>query len=408
MARTSDYSKNLDKDIQDGMLEESQKSASKEFKDIKKLFAKEPMTAEQFGIYLGGCKIPAKDISDKTIKRYIDKLCKMSNDKIHPAQFMQNQDGVDVYLIQPEFHELLVAMFDTDYFGAKGKPKSGVDVEQQLRAQLAENVEVYLSDDVKAQVKLSHQYLNARLESILSEKIANEIKGMLATIYKADDTIQYQLMLETMDRLVAIRRWMNEWDARVKLIKQEFAKTEQDKEDAKNNAGKFKHKQIQDIFIDVMAAIMAGEKYEYVNEDEEIFYPTLYAAVKMYDITAMPEHELTLWLEEAERNISNSLRYRRINHKAHLVFDENDLLEGKILESIDKIARTQIVSDIADLSPEQYERLNRFMGDASIIEKEAILCKIEQTGDLSLDDKTLQELIDIKDGVELKKKFGMI
>lgn len=36
MARTSDYSKNLDQDIQDGMLEESQKSASKEFKDIKK------------------------------------------------------------------------------------------------------------------------------------------------------------------------------------------------------------------------------------------------------------------------------------------------------------------------------------------------------------------------------------
>ena len=90
------------------------------------------------------------------------------------------------------------------------------------------------------------------------------------------------------------------------------------------------------------------------------------------------------------------------------MFDENDLLEGKILESIDKIARTQIVSDIADLSPEQYERLNRFMGDASISEKEAILCKIEQIGDLSLDDKTLQELIDIKDGVELKKKFGMI
>lgn len=408
MARTSDYSKIFDKDIQDGMLEESQKSASKEFKDIKKLFAKEPMTAEQFGIYLGGCKIPAKVISDKTIKRYIEKLCKMSDGKIQPSQFMQNQNGVDVYLIQPEYHELLVALFDTDYFGAKGKQKLGVDVEQQLRAQLAENVEVYLSDDIKNQVKLAPQFLNARLESILYDKIANEIKGMLATIHQADDTIQYQLMLETMDRLVAIRRWINEWDARMKLIKQEFVETESEKIDAQNNTGKFKHKQLQDIMIDVLAAIMAGEKYKYVNEDEEIFYPTIYAAVKMYDITAMPGHELTKWLEETERNISNSTRYQRINYKAHLVFDENDLLEGKILESIDKIARTQIVSEVVGLSTDQYERLNRVMNDVLISEKEAILCKIEQSGDLSLDDKTLQELIDIKDGVELKKKLGMI
>lgn len=50
---------------------------------------------------------------------------------------------------------------------------------------------------------------------------------------------------------------------------------------------------------------MEGKEYEYISEEEEIFYPTLYAASKMYDITAMPGNELTLWLQEVEENISN-------------------------------------------------------------------------------------------------------
>ncbi|HIT07405.1 MAG TPA: hypothetical protein IAB53_12285 [Candidatus Scybalocola faecipullorum] len=209
---------------------------------------KEPMTAEQFGIYLGGCKAAGDFISDKTIKRYIKKLCKMSEGKITPSKFMKTVDGTDVYIIQPEIQELLVAMFDTDFFGVKGKAKAGIDVKQRLRAQLAENVEIYLDEDIKKQVKSAPQFLNARLEDILTEKINNEVRGMFATINNevrgmfatmqdSDDTIQYQLMLETLDRLVAIRRWMNEWNARINLIKQEFAKTEQEKQDAKNKIG---------------------------------------------------------------------------------------------------------------------------------------------------------------------------
>lgn len=225
MGRTSDYTKQVRNEEYENIAETTKKSA-KSFADIKRMFAKEPMTAEQFGIYLGGCKAAGDFISDKTIKRYIEKLCKMSDGKITTSNFMKTVDGTDVYIIQPEIQELLVAIFDTDFFGAKGKPKAGIDVKQRLRAQLAENVEIYLDEDVKKQVKSAPQFLNARLEDILTEKINNEVRGMFATMQDSDDTIQYQLMLETLDRLVAIRRWMNEWNARINLIKQEFAKTE--------------------------------------------------------------------------------------------------------------------------------------------------------------------------------------
>lgn len=201
---------------------------------------------------------------------------------------------------------------------------------------------------------------------------------------------------------------MDEWNARINLIKQEFAKTEQDKKDAKNKAGLFKHKQLQDILIDVIASLLEGKEYEYISEEEEIFYPTLYAATKMYDITAMPGNELTLWVQEVEKNISNLKKYQYISKKIRLLFDENDYLEKKIVDSIDKIVRTQLVSNESDMPPEQYERLVRFTEDASMEEKKEILCKLEQSGDITLDEQTLKEIMDIKDAVEKKREYGLL
>lgn len=211
MGRTSDYTKQVRNEEYENSVETTKKSA-KSFADIKRMFAKEPMTAEQFGIYLGGCKAAGDFISDKTIKRYIEKLCKMSDGKITASKFMKTVDGTEVYIIQPEIQELLVAMFDTDFFGAKGKPKAGIDVKQRLRAQLAENVEIYLDESVKKQVKSAPQFLNARLEDILTEKINNEVRGMFATMKDSDDTIQYQLMLvDLFKNLTTIFECTPEW-----------------------------------------------------------------------------------------------------------------------------------------------------------------------------------------------------
>ena len=98
MGRTSDYTKQVRNEEYENSVETTKKSA-KSFADIKRMFAKEPMTAEQFGIYLGGCKAAGDFISDKTIKRYIEKLCKMSDGKITASKFMKTVDGTEVYII---------------------------------------------------------------------------------------------------------------------------------------------------------------------------------------------------------------------------------------------------------------------------------------------------------------------
>lgn len=118
MGRISDYAKQVCNQEDERTIET--KKDSKNFTDIKEMYAKEAMTAEQFGIYLGWCKAAKDFISDKTIKRYIEKLCKMSDGKITPSKFMKTVDGTDMYIIEPEIQELLVAMFDT-VFWRQGK-----------------------------------------------------------------------------------------------------------------------------------------------------------------------------------------------------------------------------------------------------------------------------------------------
>ena len=77
------------------------------------------------------------------------------------------------------------------------------------------------------------------------------------------------------------------------------------------------------------------------------------------------------------------------------------------LLSMDK-KKTQLVSNESDMTPEQYERLVRFTEDASMEEKQEILCKLEQSGDLTLDEQTLKEIMKIKDAVEKKREYGIL
>ena len=63
-----------------------------------------------------------------------------------------------------------------------------------------------------------------------------------------------------------------------------------------------------------------------------------------------------------------------------------------------------MVSNESNMTPEQYERLVRFTEDASMEEKQEILCKLEHSGDLTLDEQTLKEIMKIKDAVEKETK----
>lgn len=145
-----------------------------------------------------------------------------------------------------------------------------------------------------------------------------------------------------------------------------------------------------------------------MTENEEIFYIALYADSKMYDIIAIPKHDLTKWLEEMDKNISNMPRYKQIMSVAKMMFYTGDQVGKDTLKSFDKVVRSISCIDArADLSPEQYKRMVRFQEDSMKRQKNNILCQIENP-EFKLDEETLKELLDIKDAINKKRKYGLV
>lgn len=375
------------------------------YENIEAKISKEPISAEELAVYLS-CKrkLSDGDMSEKTIRRYIQKLCRMSKGLLKDSDFKDGNESNSAYLFKPEYHGLLLAFLDTEYFGGKKNDKKLAD-RIVLHEQIAQNVSKYLDLDMQKNIMEDPSYLNALVEGRLSKRITNELAGLLNTMYNSEPAMRYQFMIECLDRLVALRRWMNEWDERINLIRRMFAK---DDEDAVKQAGaegnSFKYDMLDSLMIKLIDAKVHNKEYEYVSDDELLSYPTAYMAMKLYDITGLKDHEIYTILNQIEENVSNDHRYRIIMKKAHLFLDSDDYLEGKILDSLDKIVKSQIISNEADVLPADFNRLIRFIEDTVREDKVDMKDILGDTyTDVVLDRRTIDEIMKVKDRVEKKK-----
>nr|WP_307989823.1 hypothetical protein [uncultured Niameybacter sp.] len=367
---------------------------------------KESISAIELAVYLSylrGLKEP-DCINEKTIRRYIDKLCKMSGRILKTSEFKTGENNA--YEFKPEYHDILIALLDTDYFGGNKNDKK-IEDRAHLHAQIASNIGKYVQGKDRKKLQNDPSYLNANLEAKLMPIITNELTCMLNLMYNADPTIRYQYMLECMDRLVGIRRWMNEWNERIKIIRRSFAGNDVEKiKMADAEEGSFKNDMLDMLMIKVLDARRKNEEYHYITDNEELSYPATYLASKQYDISLLTESSLYQWVKQVEINVSSTMRYQSIMDRLNTVLDKNDLLEGKILNSLDKIVRSEIVAACADVTPYDYNRLIRFTEDSMREDKEKIRDICDEKVDVKLSKEVLDEIMAIKDRVERKKNVG--
>lgn len=170
--------------------------------------------------------------------------------------------------------------------------------------------------------------------------------------------------------------------------------------------GPFKNDMLDMLMIKVLDARRKNEEYHYITENEELSYPATYLASKQYDISKFTEHELYKWFAQAEINVSSSRRYTSIMAGLNNVLDKNDLLEGKILDSLDKIVRSEIVASCTEVTPYDYKKLIRFTEDSIREDKEKIRDICDEKVDVKLDKEVLNQIMAIKDRVERKKNAG--
>jgi len=393
MAGISKYEKNTKEELEGKLTFENENNS---YEDVSMKFGKEAMDASELAVYLSKQRgLENGPLNEKTIRRYITRLCEMSHGMLKESDF---KDG-RAYKFQPGYHDLLMTLLDTDYFGGK-KNENKLSDRIVLHEQVANNINKYLETEIQKKVKEDPSYLNARLESRLSELFENELAGMVHTMYNAESVVQYQFIIEAIDRIVALRRWMNEWEERMQLIRCEFAKGNEEKTNAKLQQGAFKNDSIETLIIKMLAAKVSGKEYQYVMEDEELSYPAVYVSLQLYDIRGRSDHELNEIFTEMERNVSNDKRYQMIMDIASRFFGDNAYLSDKVLTSFSKVLKSQLVVNSCDLNANDYEKVVRFVENAFVRKKEDIYRVLDSKVKVRLDKETLGEILAIKDREE--------
>ncbi len=378
------------------------------YEQVKRKIGKEPIDAKELAVYLSYLKgISNGSLDEKTIRRYIQKLCDMSKGRLKDLDFKQGTSVNSAYLFKPGYHNLLLAFLDTDYFGAKKNDKKLSD-RMVLHEQLAENITKYLDTGMQEKIKSDPSYLNALIEGRLSKCITNELAVMLHIIHNSEPVIRYQFMLEVLNELATVRRWMNEWEERIRLIRGMFVKDDEKNQSQDNvESGDFQYDMLDSLMVKLLEAKVNNKEYEYLSEDELLPYKMAYISEKLYDITGLKTHEIYDFLNLIEEDVINDFRYKKIMQKAHRILDRNDQFEREVFESLDKIIKSQIVSNKADISPNNFNKIIRFTEE--MVREDKIKIK-EILGDTNIDivlDKTIiDEMMKIKDREDKKKIAG--
>lgn len=234
--------------------EDKEEKITPVYEEVAAKYCNEPMSVEELAIYLSHKRgLSESPLNEKTVRGYITKLCSMSDGELEDKDF-KDKDGK--YCFLPKYHKILLAILDTDFFGGYKSTKS-LSGRTVLHKQLADNIDEYQIDSqMQAKIKKDPSYLNALLETRLSDMFTRELAAMVHSMYNADYVVQYQFLIEGIDRVVALRRWMREWEERMSIIRCELATTEEEKKQAKERTGKYKDQSMDTLMIRLLSSLV--------------------------------------------------------------------------------------------------------------------------------------------------------
>ncbi|EES48075.1 hypothetical protein NE172_06955 [Clostridium botulinum] len=367
------------------------------FEDVKNKYGKESMSVAEWAVYLSESrKIENGKLTEKTIKNYIKTICDKSNGLLDVNMFKHDakEKGIK-YEFKPQYHSLLLTLMATDCFDNR-KNERRISTRGELYSQLLENINKYLNEKDKKNIKSNPIYVNSVLESYLTEKINIELTELLRSMYHSDPVGRYQFMIETLSNFHSLRELIDKSESKVMSAKMVYAHTLDELEDAKYQKGLFKSNSLDEFIINYLALKMAGKGYEYIYEDEELSLPATYLAVNMFNISIKDDNDIKEKIKEIDSLISNEKRYIEIVKKAENILNIKDPIEAEIYQDLKERVAIRYLRPY--VSSEEYERTIRFVESCIAEDKFDIINKLLEIGRSHMTNEQIAEIMKIKDG----------
>lgn len=395
MARETNYINQIEK--------EKQEKKKKElcFENIKNKIGKENLSSDELKTIIMHYK-GLDSLTTRTVTGYINQLCKMSDGLLNEEDF--KFDGE--YCFKSKYHGLLIALLCTDYFGGK-KRKNKLSDRALLYQQLVDNIKNHLNDVDKDLIVQNPAYYNARIESKFTKHINTELYAISNIMYNCDPIIRYQLMVEVLDKLVSLRRWMQDWDLKIRENRLLYADNVEEYREGIIQKGSFKHITLEHLMIRMLAAKIKSQKYEYISKNEELSYPATYITTKTFDIYGSKENEIQKYLDSVDLAIENTPKYIELMNKAKKILNLENPIEKKVYEQLDSLCKVRFAAPY--VHPNDYERMVRFVENCIGNDKREILKLLETMSENAfILQETMDKIMNIKVRVEIKKEKGMV
>lgn len=346
------------------------------YEQIKDKFGKETMSTTEFAVYLS--EISGVHIDEKTVKNRIKAICEDSNGALSVKDFKHGpSNGWSKYELKPEYHSVLFALMNTDYFDGRRNDRR-LSTRARLYEQLASNIENYLPEEEKKVVKANPAYVNAVLESFLSNHINGELSALLRALYHSDTVLRYELMIRFLENLILFRKWIESLDSKTVAVRMVYAHNLDELEDAKYQKGLFESVTLDQFLIHYLALQVHNQKYEYISDKEILSMPAMRLAAELFHIKVDGNQPVKETLARMDAEIENQSRYKEIVEKAEKILNLRDPVEHSVFETLKQLISIQYLCP--EVTPEDYERTVRFTESAIADDKWDLVNKFVQFG----------------------------
>ena len=311
-------------------------------------------------------------VDEKTIRKRVQEMCNRSQGLLSIGDFKSGPKNS--YRFDPSYNELLLALIATECFD-KRKNDSRVSTRDAIHNQLLQNID-RLPKKTQETIKKHPSYLNTKLECKLMDKIAYEMAANVAVLSGATTVLRYHLMYQFIERLVQFRIEAQQEDALLSADRVIDSRSISYRDVTKTKARQYacEAEKLEDFLIGLIAIQRQGDEFQYLSSDELLSYLGIQLARKAFRLEVPPELEKEL--EKFEDQLYSETRFVEIRKGLKKILNLDDTREKALYNQLVRVIEIEYLKPI--ISPEDYDRMIRFIEDAVAEKKEEMLRELNE------------------------------
>lgn len=319
------------------------------------------LTPKQMAAYLSKYSWKHIHFDEKKVKGRIKEICDLSDGLMRVDDF-KAKTGRKPYQFKPEWHGLLFALMDTEYFDNR-KNNRLLSTRKSLYRDLVANIEVYLYGKEREIVKSYPGYLNAKYEGIASEEINYQIQNLIRDAMHSDETIRLRLLRRIHDVLNELIEQNGKEISRMWSSKLVYKHTFDDAKDGKFLSSLLYAEELPIFMAELLALKVNGVTYDELADADKLLYKNIYAASQIDESIPLPNKEdFAAFFKDINNKADNDNHFENLIGRLHTVMNLEDPMEKQLFTDFWNVARARFVS--CKISEEELSKSKKFFESA--------------------------------------------